>query len=137
MKTSKAEIENGLAGFTGTEEYHRINLLFPHFVLTDGAYWLAQKAECFWLFEAIASHQPKCQLDAKLRDMQFWTLTKHFSGSSQQTATLKCERDTGDKHPIVQEIPFTDFPLDEIKIWVAPTETEKGLVMVALLPSEY
>ena len=91
---SKAELQEGLAGFTGTEEYHRISMLFPRFVLTDGAAWLAKNAECFWLFEAIASYQPKCFRDAKLRDMQFWTLkVKNGKG------TLKVERDTGDPSP--------------------------------------
>ena len=130
----KAEIEDGLAGFTGTERYHRFSALFRRFLLTDGAKWLADNAECYWLFDAIASYQPKCLKDASLRDMQFWTLTKNAVNGG---ATLKCERDTGDKHPIVQEFPYTDFPLDEIKIWVEPTEINSGAAMVAYLPSEH
>jgi hypothetical protein len=130
---TKAEIENGMAGFTGTEEYHRISMLFPRFLLTDGAIWLAKNAECFWLFEAIASYQPKCLRDAKLRDMQFWTLTVKDG-----KATLKVERDSGDPSPlVVKRIGSTSFPLEEVKIWVAPTATERGEAMVAYLPSEH
>ena len=50
------------------------------------------------------------------------------AGEDRRTATLYCERDTNDV-AFKQEIPFTDFPLDEIQLYLA-----NG---VLLLPSEY
>ena len=130
---TKAEIESGLAGFTGTEGYHRVCSLMPRFVITDGCKWLADNAKCFWLFEAIMSHQPKCwRRDAKLRDFQCWTLTvKNGRG------TLQCKGDSSDPMPIVCQRMKTDFPLDEITIWVEPQPTESRALIVAYLPSEH
>ena len=42
-----------LADFTGTSAYYRIR---RQHVLTDGTRYLAEKAACFWMMDAIASH---------------------------------------------------------------------------------
>jgi hypothetical protein len=42
-----------LADFTDTSAYFRIS---RRHVLTDGTRYLAEKAECFWMMDAIASH---------------------------------------------------------------------------------
>ncbi|MEI6807003.1 MAG: DUF6876 family protein [Myxococcaceae bacterium] len=42
-----------LSYFTGTEKYYSIS---RRHLLTDGTKYLAEKAECFWLMDAIASH---------------------------------------------------------------------------------
>ena len=42
-----------LSHFTGTEKYHRIS---RRHLLTDGAKYLAEEAQCFWMMDAIASH---------------------------------------------------------------------------------
>ena len=131
MKTA-AEINEGLNQFTGTEHYHRYSPLFPKMLLSDGVLWLCENADCLWLADAVASHQPKAMKDASLRDMQFWTLKVH--GESNKSATLTCERDTDDV-AITQEIEYTDFPLPEIKLYVGPA-TEDG-EMLCYLPSEY
>jgi hypothetical protein len=47
MKT-RNEIEQGLANFYGTEQYHRINLIFPNVLMTDGVKWLCENADCYW-----------------------------------------------------------------------------------------
>ena len=128
MKKTKSEIEQGLAQFSGTEEYHKFSPL-SRLVATDGVKWLAESAEAYWLLDAIASYQQKCSKDVMLREFQVWTLTRRFRDSAHGSeATLKCERDTGDKKPIRQEIEYTDFPLDEVKLYV-----ENGVVM---LPNE-
>jgi len=96
---------------------------------------MADIGKAWWLIDAIVSHQPKAMKDTMLRGMQFWTLNVHDDHS----ATLICERDSGDV-AITQEIPYSDFPLDEIKIWLEPGYTDIGngpqTVMVAMLPSE-
>jgi hypothetical protein len=42
-----------LAQFTGTQGYTRIT---RRHLLTDGARYLADHAECYWLVDAVASH---------------------------------------------------------------------------------
>jgi hypothetical protein len=121
MKTAE-EIKQGLAHCYGTEGYHRFSIL-SRLVLTDGAKYLADECQAYWLMEAIASHQKTCMKDEMLVDMQFWTL-KVEDGSG----VLTCERDTDDI-AITQNIPSTNFPLDEVKLYVTNE--------VILLPSEY
>jgi hypothetical protein len=65
-----------------------------------------------------------------LQDMQFWTLKLNKTGRG---AKIICERDTGDV-AITQRIPFTDFPLPEIKLYCAPSGD--GIHYTILLPSE-
>lgn len=126
------EIQSGLHGFYGTQEWHRWSILFPKMLLTDGAKYLADKCEAYWFMDLIASYQRTALKDKSLQDIQFWTLRKNPKGS-RYAATLICERDTGDI-AIKQEIEFTDFPLDEIKLYVQPMGD--GLYTI-LLPSEY
>lgn len=51
---------------------------------------------------------------------------------------LRCEWDLG-QVVLTQEIPYTDFPLAQIRIWVqGSTGIEAGkMLQVAMLPSEY
>ncbi len=86
--------------------------------------YLAEKAGAYWLIDAIASHQPQVLKDSMLQEIQFWKLKVN----ADQTAQLICERDTGDVF-LTQDIGFTDFPLDEIKLYLV-----SGVLM---LPSEY
>lgn len=55
MKT-KEEILFELPNFYGTETYTRWSMLFPNFVLTDGAKYIAESCDAYWLMDAIASH---------------------------------------------------------------------------------
>jgi hypothetical protein len=47
------ELTTALAQFTGTDGYTR---LYPKLLLTDGALFLAENAQCFWLMDVFASH---------------------------------------------------------------------------------
>lgn len=119
-----AEIESYLAGFYGTENYYKY--MFG-VILTDGAKAMAEACEAFWLLDAIASHQPVAR---KACDgMQFWKFKKHATGGG----VLTCVKDSGMDPCVTQEIEFTDFPLDEIDIWVG--EDPRGPVI--MLKSEY
>ncbi len=121
-----------LAHFTGTESY--TNLPYPwlrgkKFLLTDGAKYLAEQAQAFWLMDAIASHQISKQVAAE--EFQCWTLTvnekhvpAHFGGT-----------DGDEKQLARQEIPYTTFPLESISLYITQNEYLGGLVV--LLPSEY
>jgi hypothetical protein len=59
-----------------------------------------------------------------LQQIQFWKLRVNPDNS----AVLTCERDSDDV-AITQEIPYTDFPLESVKLYLADG--------VLLLPSEY
>jgi len=120
--TTETNLKTELAHFTGTEQYHKFSIL-SNLKLTDGAKHLADKAGAYWLMDIIASYQKQCQKDPMLRDFQLWTL-KVEDG----VGVVTCERDTDDV-AIKQEIPYTDFPLDEIKLYCI-----NGVI---LLTSEY
>jgi hypothetical protein len=121
-KDQAAELEADLCQFTGTEAYHKFSP-FSKLVLTDGVKYLCEKAGAYWLMDAIASYQKRCNADEMLRAFQIWTLTVEDS-----SGTLKCERDTNDV-AITQNIPYTDFPMPSVKLYCIDG--------VILLPSEY
>ncbi len=90
----------------GSENLYKYNF---GLVITEGALALAQKFECFWFLDIIASYLPTL----KKEEFQVWTLTKH----SDNSATVKCT-DGNDKVLKTQKIPWTDFSADECTIWV-------------------
>jgi hypothetical protein len=126
---TRAEIERDLPQFYGTESWYRWSILFRRHLLTDGTKFVADSAGAYWLMDAIASHHGTCIKDPMLRDHQFWTLKVN----PDKTAVLICERDTGNE-AFRQEIPYTDFPLPEISIWVEPMGDGNYCI---LLPSEH
>ena len=121
MKTEQ-EIRAILAQCTGTEKYHRVSLIPGAPVATDGAVALAEAAGCWWLLDAIVSRQGNRRLDP---GFQTWTLKRNKRGDG-----AKLTGGDGDGAKAVgQRIPFTDFPLAEITLYVVGG--------VILLPSEY
>lgn len=114
-----AELRRKLSLFSGTDNWHRhlSGLLF-----TDGVKFLADEAGAYWLLDLIGSYQKRCRRDPMLRDFQIWELKK-----TGNTARIGCLRDVN-QPVLAQDIPFTDFPLDEITLYV---ENE-----TILLPSE-
>ncbi len=114
-------LESQLAQFTGTENYYRFSPINPNLVMTDGVKYLAEKAECFWLLDIIASldYVPSC------RNQPFMTCRFKKEGDA-GTFTA----DNGNKKVLyTQEIPYTDFPIDSVSVYVIDG--------VVLLPSEY
>ena len=128
--THKEQLEANLPNFTGTENY--TNLRYPwlrsHFLLTDGAKYLAETAKAFWLMDAIASHQTNKLVAAE--PFQIWKLTVN----EQKQATLTCT-DGNETALVRQEIPYSDFPLSEIALYVEQSDYLAGRVVT--LPSEY
>lgn len=126
--------EADLRNFTGTEGYHRWSGLFRRHVLTDGCKHVAEEAGAYWLFDAIASHHAKAMRhqDQRLHEFQIWFLKVKPNNK----ARLECWADTGEgEHAlIVQNIEYTDFPLPEIKFYVAPLDETNFVIM---LGSEY
>jgi hypothetical protein len=126
MKMTPQQIQDGLRGFHCTDGYTRYTF---GILLTDGVKWLCDAAQSYWLVDAIGSYQstPKVKNDESLQGIQFWTLKVN---TEKQTAVLTLERDTDDV-VLTQVIEYTDFPLDEIKLYYSPQDK------VLLLPSEY
>ena len=110
-----------LAQFTGTQTYTRITL---RHLLTDGARYLSDHAQCYWLMDAVASH-----LDEIGTQDWFVLVRLELEGT---TATVIYEDGNGHEHAR-QAIPYTDFPLDEIQLY-ACWDTEHWVIM---LPGEY
>lgn len=111
-----------LAHFSGTENYYRYHTL----LLTDGAFYLAEKAECFWLMDVIWSHAMENR----------WYGKEDFI-----TCKLTVQDNVGDvvfddgngRTLVTQHIPFTDLPLESIQLFIVRGERN----LVVMLPGEY
>ena len=114
-----------LSQFTGTENHYRH--WTRRIVHTDGVQYLAETAGAYWLVDLIASHQtPRLRAE----EFQVWTLTvDHSDPRPRYMAIAECRADTDAPILARQKIEYTDFPLDEIKLYLCD-----GVLM---LPSEY
>ncbi len=111
-----------LRQFTGTEQWYR-HALMRKIVYTEGVKYLADKADCYWLIDKIATMQLEPKIKAE--EFQVWKLRLNENETS---AVLTCE-DGNDKAVYREEISFTDFPLNSIDLWFTGN--------CILLPSEY
>ena len=120
------QLQAELAQCYGSETVykHWLKILY-----TEGIKTLADEAQCMWLVDAIASHQKSYQIiyNPDLQEFQLWTLTVN----EDKSAVLACYEDSPSTcEPVItQLIPFTDFPMPEIKLYL-----EQGTL---LLPSEH
>ena len=117
--------ESDLIQFCGSSEF------FQHWskrlVYTEGVRYMAEHGGAHWLIDAVASYQPDNRITSRpdLVDFQLWELAV----AEDKTAALTIRPDSGQPAVITQEIPFTDFPLKQIKLYAC-----NGTLM---LPSEY
>ena len=121
MTDAKTLRHADLRQFTGSERWYR-HPLARKMLYTDGAQYVAEHGGAYWLLDAIAFAQAIPAVAAE--EFQLWTLVVR----PDRTAILACEDGNG-KRVHRQEIPFTDFPLDEIKLYFTDG--------VILLPDEY
>jgi hypothetical protein len=109
-----------LRHFTGTGEVFKHNLN-RSFVYTEGVQYLAEKASAYWLIDYILSYQHLTEVRAE--PFQTWKLEVK---DNEGTMTLT----DGNKRIIKTfNIPFTDFPLEKITLWL--------INKTLMLPSEY
>ena len=120
MKSIEA-INEIISNAHGTVNYHRFSPIPGFPVATDGVAALAEAAGCFWLLDAIGSYQSNVQLDPSF---QVWKLTVNTESNE-----WKLEGFNDTQLVITQNGEYTDFPLEEISLWVS-----NGVI---LLPSEY
>ena len=121
------ELKSGLAQHYGTMGYTRYNnMLFPDVVLTDGALYLASKAQCYWLMDIIAS----VRNNKKVLSEELVVVKLKVNEDKSAVVTLE----NGNSRILYkQEVGRTDFPLDEITLYVCRQDQYK----VIMLTSEY
>jgi len=122
MHDTKELTAADLLQFTGSEQWYRHGIV-RDVLFTDGAKYVADQAEAYWLLDEIALAQ---RYEKRVADEEFqhWKLTVN----ADHTATLTCD-DGNDNIVYSKEIEYTDFPLDEIRLYYAGK--------TILLPSEH
>lgn len=121
METEKLTLSE-LSEFRGTEKWYR-HPVVKKTLYTDGIKYLIGKAGAYWLIDEIAFQQYHPRL--KNEEFQVWMLRVNLEES---TAILTCDDGNG-RILFTKQISYTDFPLEEIKIYFTDN--------VILLPSEY
>lgn len=116
-----------LAHFTGGENFTRHGLVRP-MLMTEGVVFLAEAAVAHWLTDAIASYLHDAR--AKREEFQVWQLS--VDGITRR-AVLSMTDGNSAKPIITQALAYTDFPLDEITLWLVASGDHR----VLMLPSEY
>ena len=116
-----------LQQFYGTENLIRWSLI-SRSVLTDGAHYLAENAGAYWLFDAIDSHLTTRGLTS---ETEFTGVNlRRLSAADDFQLTL----DDGNGNVFAdQYIPYSDFPLAEIKLYAI----YNGSGWTHMLPTEY
>jgi hypothetical protein len=111
--------------FIGTDHYYRI---MPDTVMTDGAKFVADKGEAYWLMTAIASYLPEFK-----GKETFIVATLNVTRNATSSHALLKLNDGNENSLAQQFIEYTDFELDEIKLYACYS----GDMWVIMLPSEY
>jgi len=107
---AQADLKRELAGFTGTTQYYKCSFL-SKLAVTDGIQFLRNRANCYWLFDIVASYQKQlAKYDARF---QVWKVIVNDDNS----AVVTCREDSDQPEIVRKEIGYTDFLLDELEFW--------------------
>jgi len=123
-----------LAQFTGSEQFFR-HWFNRAVIYTEGVQYVAENGGAYWLIDAIASHigsrtfNQAAARDERIQLIHFWKLAVNPHHSADLTATP----DSGEPPFLRQQIPYTDFPLQEMDVWAQ----HNGEGFTLMLPSEY
>lgn len=126
MNDKVREITEGLQHFNGTEIFHQIPLTRTRF--TDGLKYLSNVAECFWLITDTS-------IIAKSLKNKSYFITIDFKRLSEKERVEKgfeaiiVYSDGNDTILESHGYQFTDFPLDELRLFFVDD--------TLMLPSEY
>jgi len=113
-----ADLKHALNQFRGTAQYHNR----ATFKLSEGVIFLATETKAFWLIDAIHSQQNKRSV--KKAPFQLCRLVLN----SKREGALRIT-DENNQDLAYQKIGYTDFPFDQITLYLAGN--------VLMLPSEY
>lgn len=129
--------ETILAGFSGSDKLYKHWTGNLHY--TEGIKYLAEAGEAYWLLDIIAAAQLDQQVLQRpmLQEIQFWMLQVH----EDRSAHLICVEDRNRPAAYEQKIPWTDFPLPSLRIWVETGAVQGPLgslrqTKIAMLPNE-
>jgi len=114
----------------GSENFYRHSLC-RNVSYTEGVRYLAREAKCYWLIDAIAIPQATHKA-VKMEGFQVWKLKV----AADNSAKLTCEDGNGGA-VYSQHIDFTDFPAEEITLWVCDNTGCGDLGFTIMLPCEY
>lgn len=123
-----------LRQFTGSEQFYR-HAFNRAVIYTEGVQYVAENGGAYWLIDTIASHigsgsfQRAADQDERISLIHFWKLAV----APDHSANLTALADSNEKPFLEQKIAYTDFPLEEIKIWAG----NNGEGFTLMLPSEY
>jgi hypothetical protein len=117
------ELHRHLAQFSGTERYHRTH---PGLLATDGAKYLADAAGAYWLLDIVWSVLPRIADEFAVLELTV------EEGTRRAVVVIHDGREPETTYHR-QDIPYTDFPLPKIKLYIQQNERER----VVMLPSEY
>jgi hypothetical protein len=125
-------LREAMSQCTGTTQYH--NMTFPPYLhCTDGVLMVAEMAGGFWLFDAIASYQPR----VKGMEFQLWELAV----TADHKAVLTCRADKDMPVIVRQRVSLTDFPTGQWKFYVEgkayKDQNGNQHLPVCLLPMEH
>ena len=121
------QLRSQLAHFTGSATFTR-NGLVRSVLMTEGVMLLTEHAGAHWLADAIASYLHDDR--ARSEEFQAWRFV--VDGTTRQ-AMLRMTDGNSDVPIITQALDYTDFPLDEITLWLIASGDHR----VLMLPSEY
>jgi hypothetical protein len=117
-----------LQQFYGTENLVRWSPI-SRSVLTDGAHYLAENAGAYWLFDAIDSHLTTKGLTSQT---EFTVINLRRLSTTADDFQLTLDDGNGNVFAD-QYIPYSDFPLAEIKLFAI----YNGSGWTHMLPTEY
>ena len=124
---SQDQIKLALRQFTGSQTFTRYSpQLFPKVVLTEGAEYLADECGAYWLMDMISSYLPGLPAE------EYWAVAILTVDDGKGLFTL-ADDSPATKVYAMQAVNYTDFPLDEIKLYVS----YDGEYWFIMLPSEY
>ena len=127
---SYTELAVSLLNFTGTEAYHKVSI-FP-ILLTDGAHYLAENAECYWLMDLIGAHL----MEEGVTDNSMFTVIRVHKDPETGEVDILFDDGNGNIWS-KQHIEVTDFPLITQKLYAQPHPHNGRQHWVIMLPSEY
>jgi hypothetical protein len=116
--SSKTLNKDDLMQFTGTATWYRHSLNSNVFY-TEEALYLAKRGHAHWLLDEIALIQAYEKAVAT-EEFQAWTLVVR----ADRSATLTCDDGNG-RVVFKKQVPFTDFPLDEVSLWLSHWDFRK------------
>ena len=122
---TKDQLLDELRTFYGTEAYYRTN---PGLLVTDGVKFLADKGHCYWLLDMVWSYLPV------LRNSDDTFFVVRYAGTPGASGLFSITDDIpANQTYAAQAVEYSDFPLDEIVLYLSATEEE----FVLMLRSEY